>query len=578
MSERGGAVHVVTTRRRYKGRVYETHLLRRSYREDGRVKNQTLGNLSHLPEPVIDLVRRALRGETFVPLAERLEVLGSRPHGHVQAVRLAMQRLGIESLIASRASPERDRICALIAARVLAPHTKLATTRWWHTSTLAEEFGVCGADEDHLYTGMDWLLERQPMIERKLAARHLGEGSLALYDLSSSYFEGTHCPLGRIGYSRDGKKNKLQVNYGLLTTRSGCPISVSVYEGNTADAKTLMSQVSKLRECFGLERVVLVGDRGMISHKAIGEIKSIEGMAWITALKSSQIRALVEAGALQLGLFDERNLFELSHPAYPGERLIACRNPELAKLRAHKREALLQATTLELDKIRARVARGALHGAAAIGVKLGRVLDKYKVGKHFELTITDTQVTYQILEAQVAAEAALDGIYVIRTALAKKQMSAPDAVRSYKALAQVERAFRSLKTVDLKIRPIHHRLESRVRAHIFLCMLAYYVEWHLIEAWRPLLFADEDQAAKATRDPVAPATRSAAALEKVRTHSRSDGEPVHSLRTLIAELATLVRNTCRTPGALEHPATFDILTTPTPLQRRAFELIDQIVV
>ena len=571
-------MHVVTTRRRYKGRVYETHLLRRSYREDGRVKNQTLGNLSHLPEPVIDLVRRALRGETFVPLAERLEVLGSRPHGHVQAVRLAMQRLGIESLIASRASPERDRICALIAARVLAPHTKLATTRWWHTSTLAEEFGVSGADEDDLYTGMDWLLERQPMIERKLAARHLGEGSLALYDLSSSYFEGTHCPLGRIGYSRDGKKNKLQVNYGLLTTRSGCPISVSVYEGNTADAKTLMSQVSKLRECFGLERVVLVGDRGMISHKAIGEIKSIEGMAWITALKSSQIRALVEAGALQLGLFDERNLFELSHPAYPGERLIACRNPELAKLRAHKREALLQATTLELDKIRARVARAALHGAAAIGVKLGRVLDKYKVGKHFELTITDTQVTYQILEAQVAAEAALDGIYVIRTALAKKQMSAPDAVRSYKALAQVERAFRSLKTVDLKIRPIHHRLESRVRAHIFLCMLAYYVEWHLIEAWRPLLFADEDQAAKATRDPVAPATRSAAALQKLRTHSRSDGEPVHSLRTLIAELATLVRNTCRTPGALEHPATFDILTTPTPLQRRAFELIDQIVV
>ena len=571
-------MHVVTTRRRYKGRVYETHLLRRSYREDGRVKNQTLGNLSHLPEPVIDLVRRALRGETFVPLAERLEVLGSRPHGHVQAVRLAMQRLGIESLIASRASPERDRICALIAARVLAPHTKLATTRWWHTSTLAEEFGVSGADEDHLYTGMDWLLERQPMIERKLAARHLGEGSLALYDLSSSYFEGTHCPLGRIGYSRDGKKNKLQVNYGLLTTRSGCPISVSVYEGHTADANTLMPQVSKLRECFGLERVVLVGDRGMISHKAIGEIKSIEGMAWITALKSSQIRALVEAGALQLGLFDERNLFELSHPAYPGERLIACRNPELAKLRAHKREALLQATTLELDKIRARVARAALHGAAAIGVKLGRVLDKYKVGKHFELTITDTQLTYQILEAQVAAEAALDGIYVIRTALAKKQMSAPDAVRSYKALAQVERAFRSLKTVDLKIRPIHHRLESRVRAHIFLCMLAYYVEWHLIEAWRPLLFADEDQAAKATRDPVAPATRSAAALEKVRTHSRSDGEPVHSLRTLIAELATLVRNTCRTPGALEHPATFDILTTPTPLQRRAFELIDQIVV
>ena len=480
-----------------------------------------------------------------MPVAERLEVLGSRPHGHVQAVRLAMQRLGIESLIGTRPSPERDRILTLIAARVLAPHTKLATTRWWHTSTLAEEFGVSGADEDDLYAAMDWLLERQPAIERKLSVRHLGEGSLALYDLSSSYFEGTHCPLGKIGYSRDGKKNKLQVNYGLMTTRQGCPISVSVYEGNTSDTKTLMPQVTKLRESFGLERVVLVGDRGLISHKAVGELKDIDGVAWITALKSGQIRGLVEAGALQLGLFDERNLFEFSDPKYPDERLIACRNPQLAKLRAHKRQALLEATRLELDKIRDRGARGALEGAAAIGVKLGRVLD---------------------------------GIYVIRTGLLKKQMSAPEAVRSYKALTQVERAFRSLKTVDLKIRPIHHRLESRVRAHIFLCMLSYYVEWHLLEAWRPLLFTDEDQAAKATRDPVAPAKRSAAALEKVHTHLTEEGAPAHSLRTLIAELATLVRNTCRTPGDLAHPATFDLLTTPTDLQRRAFALVDQIAV
>lgn len=316
----------------------------------------------------------------------------------------------------------------------------------------------------------------------------------------------------------------------------------------------------------------------MISHKAIGELKDIDGLAWITALKSGQIRGLVEAGALQLGLFDERNLFEFSDPKYPDERLIACRNPQLAKLRAHKRQALLEATRLELDKIRDRVARGALQGAAAIGVKLGRVLDKYKVGKHFELTITDTTVKYQILESQVAAEAALDGIYVIRTGLPKKQMSAPDAVRSYKALTQVERAFRSLKTVDLKIRPIHHRLESRVRAHIFLCMLSYYVEWHMLEAWRPLLFADEDQAAKVKRDPVAPAKRSSAALEKIHTHITEEGAPAHSLRTLIAELATLVRNTCRTPGDLAHPATFDLLTTPTDLQRRAFGLIDQITV
>ena len=578
MAERGGAVHVVTTRRRYKGRVYATHLLRRSYREDGRVKNETVGNLSHLPEPLIDVIRRALRGETFVPVSDRLEVLRSRPHGHVQAVRLAMERLGVESLIASRASPERERICALIAARVIAPHTKLATTRWWQTTTLAEEFGVTEADEDDLYAAMDWLLERQPVIERKLAARHLGEGALALYDLSSSYFEGSHCPLGKIGYNRDGKKNKLQVNYGLLTTRQGCPISVSVYEGNTGDAKTLMPQVAKLREAFALERVVLVGDRGMISHKAIGELKALDGMAWITALKSSQIRSLVESDALQLGLFDDRNLFELSHPDYPGERLVACRNPELAKLRGHKRQALLQATTLELDKVRERVARGALKGEAAIGVKLGRVVDKYRVAKHFELAITDASFEYRILEDKVAAEAALDGIYVIRTGLAKKQMSSAEAVRSYKSLAQVERAFRSLKTVDLKVRPIHHWRENRVRAHIFLCMLAYYVEWHLIEAWRPLLFADEDQAAKAHRDPVAPAKRSAAALEKAATHLRADGAPVHSLRTLLEELATLVRNTCRTPGAVEHPATFDLLTTPTAIQRQAFELITQIAV
>jgi len=579
MSERGGAVHVVTTRRRYKGRVYETHLLRRSYREGDQVKNETLGNLSHLPAPLIEVVRRGLRGETFVSAGERIEIIRSRPHGHVHAVRLAMQRLGIESLIGSRASPERERILALIAARVLGPHTKLATTRWWHTSTLAEEFGVATADEDDVYGAMDWLLERQPLIERKLAARHLGEGGLALYDLSSSYFEGTHCPLGKIGYSRDGKKNKLQVNYGLLTNRQGCPISVSVYEGNTADTKTLMPQVTKLKESFALQCVVLVGDRGMISHKAIGELKEIEGMAWITALKSTQIRGLVETGALQLGLFDERNLFEFSDPKYPDERLIACRNPQLAKLRAYKRQALLEATTLELDKIRERVERGALQGTAKIGVKLGRVLDKYKVAKHFELTITDTSVKYHILASQVAAEAALDGVYVIRTPLPKKQMAAPEAVRSYKALTQVERAFRSLKTVDLKIRPIHHRLESRVRTHIFLCMLAYYVEWHLIEAWRPLLFADEDQAAKTTRDPVAPSKRSAAALEKIDTKSTADGTtPAHSLRTLIAELATLVRNTCRTLGAAAHPVTFDILTTPTDLQRRAFDLIGHITV
>ena len=577
MSHRGGAVHVVTTRRRYKGRVYATHLLRRSYREGEKVKNETVGNLSHLPEPLIEVIRRALRGETFVPVGERLQVVRSLPHGHVQAVGMAMQRLGFEALIASRESPERQRVCAMVAARVLAPHTKLATTRWWGTSTLAEEYRVKGADENDLYAAMDWLLERQGAIEKKLAARHLKEGALALYDLSSSYFEGTHCPLAKIGHNRDEKKNKLQVNYGLLTSRAGCPVAVSVYEGNTADAKTLMPEVKKLREEFALEQVVLIGDRGMISHKAIQELKELEGFGWITALKSGQIRSLLEGETLQLGLFDERNLVELTHhPDYPRERLVACRNPELAKLRAHKRRALLQATQQELEKVRERVQRGRLKGQVAIGLRVGRVLNKYKVGKHFALDITERDFKFHLLDEQIAAEAALDGIYVIRTSVPKKQMSAADAVRNYKALANVERAFRALKTVDLKVRPIHHRLETRVRAHIFLCMLAYYVEWHLLEAWRPMLFADEDQAAKADRDPVAPAERSEEALQKVITHTLPDGTPAHSFRTLLEDLSSIVRNTCRTPGPVERSGTFDLITTPSRSQRRALELIDKI--
>lgn len=578
MSQRGGAVHVVTTRRRYKGRVYATHLLRRSFRDGQKVKNETLGNLSHLPEPLIEVIRRALRGETFVPVGERLQIVRSKPHGQVQAVRAAMQRLNFESLIASRASPERDRVCAMVAARVLAPHTKLATTRWWHTTTLAEEFGVEKADENELYAAMDWLLEHQGLIERKLAARHLKEGALALYDLSSSYFEGTHCPLGKIGHDRDGKKNKLQVNYGLLTSQAGCPVAVSVYEGNTGDAKTLMPQVQKLREEFGLEQVVLVGDRGMISHKAIKELRELEGLSWITALKSTQIRSLVEGETLQLGLFDERNLMELAHPDYPGERLVACRNPELTKLRGHKRRALLEATQKELQKVRVSVEAGRLKGKDKIGVRVGRVVNKYKVAKHFELTIEERRFDFKVLEEQVATEAALDGIYVIRTSVPKKRMSAADAVRNYKALANVERAFRALKTVDLKVRPIHHRLENRVRAHIFLCMLAYYIEWHLIEAWRPLLFTDEDQAAKAKRDPVAPAERSEEALQKVLTHTLPDGTPAHSFRTLLEELSSIVRNTCRTPGPVERSGTFDLTTTPTAKQRQALELIDTITV
>ena len=555
-----------------------TYLLRESYRQGKKVCKRTLANLSALSDEQIEGIRSVLAGVAVRPVAELFEVVRSRSHGAVQAVRVAMQRLGFEGLLASRASPERERVCALVAARVLEPHTKLATTRWWHTTTLAEEYAVESADEHDLYAAMDWLLERQALIERRLAARHLHDGALALYDLSSSYFEGTHCPLAKIGHNRDGKKNKLQVNYGLLSARNGCPVAVSVYEGNTADAKTLMPQVKKLREQFGLEQVVLVGDRGMISHKCIGQLRELAGLSWITALKSSQIRSLVEGEALQLGLFDQRELFEFTHEEYPGERLIACRNPELAKLRAHKRAALLEATEKELQRVRSSVAAGRLRGKDKIGVRVGRVVNKYKVAKHFDLSIQERLFEFQRLQAQIGAEAALDGIYVIRTSVPKKQMSAEDTVRNYKGLCEVERAFRSLKTVDLKVRPIHHRLEDRVRAHIFLCVLSYYVEWHMRQAWRELLFADEDLEAKAQRDPVAPAQRSQQALEKIAERTLEDGSPVHSFRTLLQDLGTVVRNTCITRGTKTASPAFQMVTTPSDTQYRALQLLQQITV
>jgi transposase len=570
MAARIGPAHVVTTRREYKGRVYTTHLLRRSFRQNGKVRNETLGNLSHLPERVIDLIRRSLKGETFVSIADTFQRVGSRVHGHVQAVRAAMAGLDFERLIASRPSRERDLVCAMVVARVLAPQTKLATTRWWQSTSIPEEFGVVDVDENDLYQAMDWLLKRQGRIERRLAARHLGPGSLVLYDLTSSYFEGTCCPLARLGHNRDGKKGKLQVNYGLLTDRRGCPIAVSVFEGNVSDSATLTGQINKVRDEFGIERFVLVGDRGMISQRAIEQQLSVlEGVAWITALKSGQIRSLVEGGDLQLGLFDERNLFEFTHPEYPGERLIACRNAELLKLRAHKRRSLIAATVKELEKVRQMVERGRLRGEDRIGVRVGTVVNKYKVQKHFDLRIAEKSFSYSLKEHSVSQEAALDGIYIIRTSLPQEQMDGAETVRRYKSLADVERAFRSLKTVDLKVRPIHHYLEDRVRGHILLCMLAYYVEWHLRQAWRPLMFADEDQEAKLTRDPVARAGRSAAAEQKARTHRIEDGAPAHSFATLINELSSIVRNRCTAKGST---VPFDLLTTPNATQRRALDL------
>lgn len=555
-----------------------TYLLRESYREGKNVRKRTLANLSALSDEQLDAIRAVLAGVSVQPVEALFETVRSRLHGHVQAVRVAMQRLGFEPLIASRPSAERDRVCAMVAARILWPGSKLATTRWWHTTTLAQEFGVEHADEDDLYAAMDWLLARQGRIQKKLAARHLQEGGLALYDLSSSYFEGSCCELGELGHNRDGKKHKLQVNYGLLSSRGGCPVAVSVYPGNTNDTKTLLPQVAQLREAFDLERVVLVGDRGMISHQAIGTLRELEGLCWITALKSTQIRSLVEGQALQLGLFDEHSLFEFSHEEYPGERLVACRNPELAKLRTHKRQQLLEATMKELEKVRASVQSGRLKGKDKIGVRVGRVVNKYKVAKHFALTIEDDRFDFALLEEQIAAEAALDGVYVIRTNVPKRQMTAPETVRSYKALADVERAFRSLKTVDLKIRPIYHWLEDRVRAHIFLCMLAYYVEWHMREAWRELLFADEDLAAKARRDPVAPAQRSQHALQKITERTRDDGSPVHSFQTLLAELSTIVRNTCITRNAVAGTSTFEMVTSANATQHRALELLQEIAV
>ena len=547
------------------------YLLRESYREGQRVRKRTLANLSSLSDAQIEAIREVLRGEEVRPVGALFEAIESKPCGHVQAVRVAMQRLGMARLLAGRSSRERDLVLAMIAARVLCPDTKLATTRRWGHSTLADEFGVADAQAEDLYAAMDWLLDRQDGIQKRLAKRHLTAGSLVLYDLSSSYLEGRHCPLARLGYNRDGKKGKLQVNYGLLTDRQGCPVAVTVHSGNTTDSTTLMPEVDRLREQFELKDLVLIGDRGMISKTSIKQLRQLDGLRWITALKSVSIRTLVQSETLQLGLFDQRNLFELTHPDYPGERLIACRNPDLADHRAAKREALLQATEAALTKIRERVRQGRLKGADKIGVAVGKVVDRYKVGKHFVLEINDQHFDYQRDLERIANEAALDGLYVIRTNVEAKQMDGPECVRNYKALANVERAFRSLKTMDLKVRPIHHRLSDRVRAHIFLCMLAEYVTWHLKEAWRPLLFADEDQDAKQRRDPVAPAQRSLAAEQKVGDRVAADRDPLHSFQTLLGELAGIVRNTCRAPGSNGSNSSFEITTTPNPVQQKALD-------
>jgi len=458
--------------------------------------------------------------------------------------------------ITGKPSHERDLVAAMVAGRIIAPEaSKLAMTHAWVDTTLAEDLGVADAHEDELYAAMDWLLERQDKIEKRLARRHLKEGGLVLFDLTSSSFEGVTCPLAKIGYSRDGKPGTLQVNYGLLTDSRGYPIAVSVFEGNTADPKTLLPQVEKVREDFGIASLIMVGDRGMISNVQIEAMRQMEGTGWITALKSGAIAKLADSGQLQPDLFDERNLISFTSEDYPGERLVACRNPELAKLRAAKRKELIAATERELQKVAAMVAAGRLAGRDKIGVRVGKVLNKYKVGKHFDLDIQDAAFAFSVNEQRVAAEAALDGLYVIRTSAGEADMSAEAAVLNYKRLAEVERAFRTLKGVDLQVRPIRHRLEERVKAHIFLSMLAYYVQWHLAEAWKPLLFADEVPADEA-RDPVAPARRSKAALAKVYSRRLAEGTRALSFHALLKHLATIVRNTMRRTDAKSGEATF----------------------
>lgn len=565
--------------------MYQTHLLRRTYRESGKVRHQTLGNISYLPPHIIELIKGALQGETYVPCSEAFEVVRSLPHGHVAAVLGSLYKLEMERLLATRPSRERDLVMAMVVSRIIDPCSKLATCRGLADDTrftsLGESLHLGEVDEEELYQAMDWLVARQGWIERKLAKRHLRDGSLILYDLTSTYYTGDHCSLAKFGHNRDGKKRFPQVLWGLLCNGEGCPVAVEVFEGNVADSKTLASQIRKTRERFGLERVVVVGDRGVITEAQIRkELSPVDGLDWISALRAPAIRALAQAGAIQLSLFDERDLAEITSPEYPGERLIACRNPLLAEERTRKREELLQATERELDKIAAATKRPRrkLTGKERIGLRVGKILNLYKVGKHFKLEITDEGFSYERATGKIAAEAALDGIYVIRTSVPAEGLNAENTVRAYKDLSKVERAFRSLKTVDLNVRPIRHRLADRVRAHILLCMLAYYVEWHMRRSLASILFDEEErEVAEALRNSVVcPARRSPKSQRKAQRKRTDDGDPVHSFQTLFKDLATIVKNRVHLktvpdgPGSLSE---FDTVTIPTPSQRRAFDLL-----
>jgi transposase len=690
-------------------------LIRESYRQEGNSKTRTISNISKLPGHVIKLIERSLKGETFIFSDDDFEKVESWHHGHVDAVLLAMKKLGFDSLINSRKYKERDIVVAMVAGRILEPDneksSKLANTRWWDITTLPSILKLYDVNEDDLYSAMDWLLERQDKIENRLSKRHLSNGGMVLYDLTSSYFEGVSCPLAARGHNRDGKKGKLQVNYGLLTDKRGCPVSISVFSGNTKDEQTVMSQVEKVRKQFNIQEIVLVGDRGMITQKLIDEnLQKLKGIDWITALRSGSIQKLVKEEQIQLSLFDDINLFEITSPEYPNERLVVCCNPSLTKLRSQNRQSLIDATIEKLKEVRTTIEGGKLRGKAKIlkrlenlakrykvskqisfvvsddgfnicindkqkikegllngalkeiqyvksliirgklqdkekikekidkvikkydlkdylalnikkndieiqikdrpkaseaalenfiqeiegvrflvvcgkyggkdkiGVRIGKVVDKFKVAKHFKLNIEDNGFEFEVDGDKVTEEARLDGIYVIRTSLPKKRLSSEDTVRTYKSLSKVERAFRTMKTVDLKVRPIRHRLENRVRAHIFLSMLAYYVEWHMREAWSPLLFSDEDKEHKKTQDPIAPAKRSNDALKKMQTKRLKDGTKVHSFQTLLKNMSQIVLNKCRLKNDKTDESSFEIVTTPNEKQQFAYDLLKKICV
>ena len=556
--------------RPYKDRLYTYHFLRQTYREGRQVKHRTLANLSPLPPEAIELIRRSLKGERFVAVADALRIVRSLPHGHVAAVLGVLRRLGLDALLDRRASRMRDLATALIVSRVIEPASKLATARRLADTTLAARLGVEDATEDELYGAMDWLLTRQARVERGLAARHLVAGSLVLYDVTSTYVEGSHCPLAVHGYSRDHRPDRAQIVFGLVTDARGRPVAVEAFAGNTADPATLETQIEKLRTRFGLTEIVLVGDRGMLTSARIERLKTLGGIGWVSCLRAPAIRALVEGGDLQLSLFDERNLAEISSPEYPGERLVVCRNPVLAAERARKREALLAATEEALERVVVMVARGTIRTAATIGLRAGRVVDAKKMAKHVELDIADGHFAYRRRTDAIAAEAALDGLYVVRTSVSSERLDSRAVVETYKRLSGVERDFRMLKGDDLAVRPIFHWREDRVRAHLFLCLLAAYVRWQLEAAWAPLLFRDE--APPERTDPVGPPERSTAAIAKERGHRTPDGLPVGSFRTLLGHLATLTENRI-VPAGLDERAAFSLLSVPTALQDRAFELL-----